>query len=141
MSITLAFPPFWQQELLGQRQDADPARQASRPPVSFAEPGRPQPGRPDGQTESYLSFLRRRLSKSAPEVRSFVEINPAVMHGNPVFSGSRIPLYQIIEELAETTTIERLREGHPTLTTKQIVAGLDFASSLLRIYDDQAFDR
>ena len=58
------------------------------------------------------------------------------MHGNPVFKGTRVPLYRIIEELADGTKLEELINGYPSLNLEQIQVGLDFAAFLLRIYDD-----
>jgi uncharacterized protein (DUF433 family) len=94
------------------------------------------------QIGSTYDYLLKRLGRSSTEIQRAVQIDPRVMHGNPVFAGSRIPLYQIIEELADPATISKLREGYPSLTETQIMAGLDFVSSLLRIHDDdKAIDR
>jgi uncharacterized protein (DUF433 family) len=58
------------------------------------------------------------------------------MHGNPIFQGTRVPVYQVIEELADGTRLEELPECFPSLSHQTIQAGLDFAIRLLRIYDD-----
>ena len=68
-------------------------------------------------------------------------MNLQVMHGNPVFRGTRIPIYQIIEELADGTPLAEIPEGYPSLNMEQIQNGLDFAASVLRIYDDQVSNR
>ena len=54
----------------------------------------------------------------------------------PVFRNSRVPLYQIIEELADGTPLESLPQGYPSVSLEQIQAGLDFVALLVRIYDD-----
>ena len=89
-----------------------------------------------GQEQSSIQFLQRKLGFSSESVRSTIVIDARVMHGNPVFKGTRIPLYQIIEELAGGTRLQELPESYPSLTVEQIQRGLDFAASLLRIYDD-----
>jgi uncharacterized protein (DUF433 family) len=81
-------------------------------------------------------FLSSRLASSSEPVRDSVSMDPRVMHGNPVFTGTRIPVYVIIEELAESSALQELSESYPSLTAETIRCGLDFAASLLRIYVD-----
>jgi uncharacterized protein (DUF433 family) len=90
---------------------------------------------------SNFGYLRERLRHSSEAVKNVVEMNLNIMHGNPVFRGTRIPIYQIIEELADGTPLHELVEGYPSLTLAQIQCGLDFASSVVRIYDDELSDR
>ena len=93
------------------------------------------------QAESNLRFLQEKLSRVPKEVADAVLVDPRVMHGNPVFRGTRIPLYQIVEELADGTPFEELAEGYPSLEPDKIRLALDFVASLLRIYDEKVSDR
>jgi uncharacterized protein (DUF433 family) len=88
------------------------------------------------QVQSNFLYLQRKLSSSSITIKQEISIDSRIMHGNPVFKGTRIPLYRIIEELADGTRLEELIDGYPSLNLKQIQAGLDFTISLLRIYDD-----
>jgi uncharacterized protein (DUF433 family) len=90
---------------------------------------------------SNFGYLSGRLSRSSEAVRNAVEMNLNIMHGNPVFQGTRIPLYQIIEELADGTSLPDILEGYPSLSLEQVQRGLDFAASVVRIYDEQISDR
>lgn len=90
----------------------------------------------EGAAQANISFLRFKLENSPEHVRNTIKIDPGVMHGNPVFRGTRIPVYQIIEELADGTRLEELHESFPSLADEKVQAGLDFAIRLLRIYDD-----
>jgi uncharacterized protein (DUF433 family) len=92
-------------------------------------------------SESNFRFLQEKLSRVPKEVADAVMIDPGVMHGNPVFRGTRIPLYQIVEELADGTTFAELPEGYPSLEPSNIRHALDFVASLLRIYDEKVSDR
>jgi uncharacterized protein (DUF433 family) len=83
-----------------------------------------------------ITFLATKLENSPASVRTAIVIEPRVMHGNPVFQGTRVSVYQIIEELADGTRLEELPECFPSLNHQTIQAGLDFAIRLLRIYDD-----
>lgn len=89
---------------------------------------------------SNFGYLRRKLSASSDEIKATVSMSPQIMHGNPVFSGTRIPVYQIVEELADGTTLSDIVDDYPALQPEQIQYALDFAASLLRIYDDQIPD-
>lgn len=88
-------------------------------------------------SSSNFGYLRRRLNASNDAVKNSVDMNLLIMHGNPVFRGTRIPVYQIIEELADGTPLREIPEGYPSLTMEQIQNGLDFAATVLRIYDEQ----
>lgn len=90
---------------------------------------------------SNFGYLSGRLNRSSDAVKNAVKMNLNVMHGNPVFQGTRIPIYQIIEELADGTSLPDILEGYPSLTLEKIQTGLDFAASVVRIYDDQLPDR
>jgi uncharacterized protein (DUF433 family) len=85
---------------------------------------------------SNFGYLSERLNRSSDAVRRAVEMDLNIMHGNPVFQGTRIPIYQIIEELADGTTLQDILEGYPSLTVEKIQTGLDFAASVVRIYDE-----
>jgi uncharacterized protein (DUF433 family) len=89
------------------------------------------------QMESNLTYFQKKLRRASRDVADAVQVDPTVMHGNPVFSGTRIPLYQIVEELADGTSFDELIEGYPSLHSDQIRRGLDFVASLLRIYDEE----
>ncbi|HME01226.1 MAG TPA: DUF433 domain-containing protein [Terriglobia bacterium] len=93
------------------------------------------------QAESNLRFLQEKLNRAPKEVADTVLIDPTVMHGNPVVKGTRIPLYQIVEELADGTPLESLTEGYPSLDPDKIRLALDFVAHLLRIYDERVSDR
>lgn len=61
-----------------------------------------------------------------------IEINPKIMMGKPVIKGTRITVEQILETLAESTSIENVLKAHPHLTAEQIHAALAFAAKSLR---------
>ena len=89
------------------------------------------------QLESNLMFFQKKLRRVPRAVAEAVQVDPTIMHGNPVFSGTRIPIYQIVEELADGTSFEELLEGYPSLDSERIRRGLDFVASLLRVYDEE----
>lgn len=86
--------------------------------------------------QSNFEFLQKKLSTSTPMIQRSISIDSRIMHGNPVFSGTRVPVYQVFEELSDGTTVAEILEGYPSMCEEQIQAALEFAGSLLRIYSD-----
>ncbi|MBC8445996.1 MAG: DUF433 domain-containing protein [Chloroflexi bacterium] len=60
-----------------------------------------------------------------------IEINPAVMLGNPAIRGTRIPVELIIRKLGEGATEADLLDAYPRLTQADIRAVLAYAADSL----------
>ncbi len=61
-----------------------------------------------------------------------VEINPKVMLGKPVIKGTRIPVYSVLELLAEGITIEQIIEKYyPSLKKADVKACIKYAVNLV----------
>ncbi|MGH7743786.1 MAG: DUF433 domain-containing protein [Candidatus Dormibacteria bacterium] len=58
-----------------------------------------------------------------------VEVNPAVMMGQPVIRGTRITVELILRKLAEGATESELREDYPHLTTEDIRAAMAYGAA------------
>ncbi len=54
-----------------------------------------------------------------------IEINPKKMGGKPVIKGTRIPVYFILELLANGWSFEDILESYPQLTKEDITALLE----------------
>jgi len=63
---------------------------------------------------------------------SFIEINPSVMLGKPVITGTRITVELILERLAAGETMAALIESHPRLSQQAISAVLSYSAAVLR---------
>ncbi|OQX75528.1 MAG: antitoxin [Bacteroidetes bacterium 4484_249] len=59
-----------------------------------------------------------------------ISINPNVYHGQACIKGTRIPVHQIIQMLANGDTIEELLEEYPSLEHTDILACLEYAGKL-----------
>lgn len=51
-----------------------------------------------------------------------IEINPKIMMGKPVIKGTRIPVYVILNLLAEGYGFEKIKKEYPDLIKKDILA-------------------
>jgi len=57
-----------------------------------------------------------------------IEINPKILQGKPVFKGTRIPLYVVLDLLEEGATVKKIIKFYPDLTAEDIRAAMRFAS-------------
>ena len=68
--------------------------------------------------ESRREVLER--VKQLRRAERVVTVNPEIMGGNPVFRGTRVPVHQVAELLANGETVERLREDYPRVSEEMI---------------------
>lgn len=60
-----------------------------------------------------------------------IVVDPEILVGKPVIKGTRIPVYLIIEFLANGLTQEEILDQYPTLKREDIKAALLYASKCL----------
>ena len=56
----------------------------------------------------------------------YIEINPRICGGKPIIRGTRIPLTVVLDQLAETGSVDRLLEKYPELSADQVRAALRY---------------
>lgn len=59
-----------------------------------------------------------------------IEIRSDVMMGKPCLSGTRIPVYLVLEKLAAGETAEDLIAAYPQITREHVTAALQYAAKL-----------
>jgi uncharacterized protein (DUF433 family) len=65
------------------------------------------------------------------ELMSRIVVDPEILVGKPVIRGTRIPVYLIIEFLANGLTEQEILKEYPTLKKEDIKAALLYASKCL----------
>ena len=60
-----------------------------------------------------------------------VHSHPEIMHGTPVFVGTRVPVKNLIDYLEAGDSLDDFLRSFPTVTREQAVAALDLAGELL----------
>jgi uncharacterized protein (DUF433 family) len=65
------------------------------------------------------------------ELLNRIIIDPNILAGKPVIKGTRIPVYLIIELLANGLTPQQILKEYPELKQEDIKAALLYASKLL----------
>ena len=58
---------------------------------------------------------------------AFVQSQPDIMGGTPVFAGSRVPVHTLVEYLQAGDTIDDFLEGFSTVARCQVLAFLEAA--------------
>lgn len=66
-----------------------------------------------------------------------ISIDPAVCHGKPVFSGTRILVANILGALASGQSRQSILQDYPAIGEEDIDAALDFATRMTRF---ESFD-
>jgi uncharacterized protein (DUF433 family) len=57
--------------------------------------------------------------------------DPEIMHGMPVFCGTRVPVQTLFEYLEGGETLEEFLEGFPTVSRELAISALEEAKRLL----------
>jgi uncharacterized protein (DUF433 family) len=65
------------------------------------------------------------------EIADRITIDPEVLSGKPVIKGTRIPVYLIIELLANGMTENEILRQYPTLEKEDVKAALLYASKCI----------
>ena len=65
------------------------------------------------------------------ELMDRIVVNPKILVGKPVIKGTRIPVYLIIEFIANGMTEQEILKEYPTLKKEDIKAALLYASRCL----------
>lgn len=61
-----------------------------------------------------------------------IELNPRIMRGKPVIKGTRIPVYVILNLLAEGYDAKEIIREYPDLTRQDILSAIEYASRFTR---------
>ncbi len=58
-------------------------------------------------------------------MQTFIQIDPQVMGGTPVFSGTRVPIATLIDYLEAGESIDDFLEGFPSVGRDQVIGFLE----------------
>ena len=68
------------------------------------------------------------LRKTMKTQHKRIDINPNILVGKPVIRGTRIPVYLIVNLVAQGKTAKMILDDYPDLTPADIQAALEFAA-------------
>jgi len=61
----------------------------------------------------------------------FINIDPEIMSGTPVFLGTRVPIKTLFDYLEEGDTVDSFLEDFPTVKREQAIGVLEVAKDAL----------
>ena len=62
-----------------------------------------------------------------PTLRDVVHSDPEIMGGQPVFVGTRVPVYNLFDYLEAGDSLDEFLEAFPTVSREQTIAALELA--------------
>jgi len=68
-------------------------------------------------------------------MNKYIEIDPRRCNGKPVVAGTRIPITVILDQLADTGTIEGILQKYPELSRDEIIGVLEYCHSVIEHTD------
>ena len=66
-----------------------------------------------------------------PEFQSVISVSPDVMSGTAVFTGTRVPVKNLLDYLAAGESLDEFLQQFPTVKREQAVALISLAEKLL----------
>lgn len=84
------------------------------------------------QADSCNALGQARSLGMATELLDLISSDPAVLHGQAVIRGTRVPVTVVLDCLAEGMNEEEVREQYPTLPQGVVRAALAYAAALAR---------
>jgi uncharacterized protein (DUF433 family) len=82
-----------------------------------AQPGTDAPTRPS-----------RELIPSDGPLAAAISVNPARMHGEPCFRGTRVPVQTLFDHLRAGDGFDKFLDGYEGVTREHVVAVIDLAA-------------
>jgi uncharacterized protein (DUF433 family) len=64
-------------------------------------------------------------------LQSIVSSNPEILGGTPVFSGTRVPIKNLIDYLSAGDSLKEFLDDFPSVSRQQAIAALELAKDLL----------
>ena len=65
------------------------------------------------------------------ELKDLITIDPNILGGKPVFTGTRVPIETLFDHLEAGVSLGEFLEDFPTVTKEQVIATLEIANKFL----------
>ena len=70
------------------------------------------------------------------EISKYIVADSDICHGKPIFKGTRIMVWQVLEMLEGGMTVAEIMEDFPSLTKEHIQAALHYAAVIAKSGDN-----
>jgi uncharacterized protein (DUF433 family) len=65
------------------------------------------------------------------DIKGIINIDPEILSGQPVFTGTRVPVETLFDHLEAGVSLDEFLEDFPGVSKEQAISLLDIASKLL----------
>ena len=65
------------------------------------------------------------------DIKAIINIDPEILSGQPVFTGTRVPVETLFDHLEAGVSLDEFLEDFPGVSKEQAISLLDMASKLL----------
>ena len=76
-----------------------------------------------------IDFATMKLMRYPDRVSSVVSQNREILGGEPVFTGTRVPVKSLFDHLEAGDSIEQFLQGFPSVKREQVIALLEEGSA------------
>ena len=66
------------------------------------------------------------------EINPYIVADPDICHGKPTFAGTRVMVWQVLEMLEASESVDEIVHAFPSLTPQHVQAALAYAADLTR---------
>lgn len=67
------------------------------------------------------------------DIKSLITIDDEILNGQPVFTGTRVPVESMFDHLETCVSLDDFLEDFPTVSKAQAIAVLEMASKLFHL--------
>ena len=64
--------------------------------------------------------------------RKYITVDPNICHGQACFTGTRIMVSVVLDNLAAGASVDEILESYPSLTREAVLAAMSYAAELAR---------
>jgi uncharacterized protein (DUF433 family) len=64
-------------------------------------------------------------------IRDYINVDPEIQNGQPVFTGTRVPVSSLFAHLEKGISLDDFIEDFPSVTQQQAIAVLEMAEKML----------
>lgn len=65
------------------------------------------------------------------DIKKIITVDKDILSGQPVFSGTRVPLESLFDHLEEGVSLDEFLDDFPTVSKQRAIALLDIANKIL----------
>ncbi len=80
--------------------------------------------------DTAVTNIRQVLEAAARKVDEQITVDPEIMHGMPVITGTRIPVALVLGMLEDGYSLADIQKEYPKLTLQQIKATIRYAAEI-----------